>query len=243
MTKTTAVFGLMAVCALAGAPGASAQEEVVRTGFVDINFGAQSTQHEFTTSQTPTIYDEAASITSSQPIENGPMFEIGAGVRVMPNVTVGARFSTFGFGRTSTSTIVASIPDPVAYGRPKTVTQTTPDLTHREQGIHFQAAWFKAVTPKFDVSLSGGPSVIRVSQQLTSSVTVPTGTQTIAVAKETQKGTALGFNLGGDGTFMFTPQFGLGLFVHYAQGSVDLPAVTGLKVGGLQSGLGFRARF
>jgi hypothetical protein len=42
---------------------------------------------------------------------------------------------------------------------------------------------------------------------------------------------------------MFNPKYGFGLFVRYAQGTVDLPAVTGVKVGGLQSGVGFRARF
>jgi len=243
VTKTTSVFGVIATCVLAGAGSAQAQEAVVKTGFVAVNFGAQSTQHGLATSESPTIYDEAASNTSSQPIHNGAILEIGGGYRVLQNVTIGARFSTFGFGRTSESLVIAQIPDPVAYNRSKTVTQTTPDLTHSEQGIHLQATWFKAVTPRIDVSVSGGPSFIRVSQQLTASVAVPAGTQTISVTKETQTGTALGFNAGLDGAFMFNPQYGIGLFVRYAQGTVDLPAVTGLKVGGLQSGLGLRVRF
>lgn len=243
MTKATFVCGVVAICVVAGARGAHAQEDVVTAGFVAVNFGAQSTQHVLATSQTPTIYDEAATVTSSQPIHNGPILEIGAGYRVLRNVTMGARFSAFGFGRTSTSTVVASIPDPVAYGRPKTVTQATPDLTHSEQGIHVQATWFKAVSPKLDVSASGGPSFIRVRQQLTATVTVPTGTQTIAPTKETQSGTALGFNVGFDAAFMVNPRYGVGLFVRYAEATLDLPAVSGLKVGGLQSGLGFRARF
>jgi hypothetical protein len=241
--QTTFVSGVFVIAVLAGAGAADAQQELVKTGFVAVNFGAQSTQRELATSQTSTIYDETATITSSQPIHNGPILEIGGGYRVRPNVTVGARFSTFGFGRTSESTVVASIPDPVAYNRPKTVTQTTPDLTHSEQGIHIQATWFKAVTPRIDVSLSGGPSFIHVSQQLTANITVPTGTQTITVTKETQTGTAIGFNAGFDGAVMVNPQYGVGLFVRYTQGTVDLPAVTGLKVGGLQSGLGLRVRF
>ena len=241
--KATFVCGILATCLLAGARTAHAQQELIKTGFVAVNFGAQSTQRELATSQTSTIYDETATITSSQPIHNGPILEIGGGYRVWPNVTVGARFSTFGFGRTSESTVVASIPDPVAYNRPKTVTQSTSDLTHSEQGMHIQATWFKAVTPRMDISLSGGPSFIHVSQQLTANVTVPPGTQTIVATMEMQSGTAIGFNVGFDGAFMFNPQYGLGLFVRYTQGTVDLPAVTGLKVGGLQSGLGVRVRF
>jgi hypothetical protein len=241
VTKTTSVFGVIATCVLAGAGSAQAQETLVKTGFVAVNFGAQSTQHDLATSESPTIYDEAASITSSLPIHNGPILEIGGGYRVLQNVSVGARFTSF-FGRESESTVIAQIPDPVAYGRLRPIVQTTPDLSHSERGIHIQGTWFKAVTPRIDVAVSGGPSFISVSQQVTS-VTVPSGTQTIAVTKETQTGNAIGFNVGLDGTLMLNRSYGVGVFVRYAQGTVDLPAVTGLEVGGLQSGLGLRVRF
>ena len=235
------MFGLLAACMLAGTTAAQAQEPVIKTGFIAVNFGAQSTQHDIAISQSPIIYDEAASITTSQAIHNGPILEIGGGYRVLENVTVGGRYSMFS-GRASDSTITAQIPDPVAYGRLRPIVQTTPDLAHSEHGIHIQATWFKAVTPKFDVAVSGGPSFIRVSQDFTN-VTVPAGTQTIAVTKITQTGTAIGFNTGFDGMFMFNPSYGIGAFVRYTQGKVDLPSVPGLRVGGVQSGVGFRVRF
>lgn len=243
VTQWTAICGLVAWSVFAGARVAHAQQSVVKTGFVSIDVGAQSTQRDFVTSQTQTIYDETAPITSSQSIPNGAIVEVGAGYRVWPNVTLGGRFSTFGFGRTSSSTLVASIPDLITYGQPKSVTELTPDLQHREHGIHVEATWFTAVTPKLDVSVSGGPSFILVSQDLTASVTVPALTQTIVVVKETQSGTAIGFNAGFEAAYMFSPQYGLGLFVRYVRGTVDLPAVSGLVVGGLQSGVGFRVRF
>jgi hypothetical protein len=242
VTKTTIVLGAMATYLLAGAASVRAQDSVLKTGFITVNLGAQLTTHNLATTQTLTVYQETATISSSQPIPNGPIFEIGGGLRVWGDIAVGARYSEFGFGQTVTSSVVASIPDPVFYDRPKTVTQTTTDLSHREHGIHVQATWFKAVTPKFDIALSGGPSFIQVSQEI-ATATVPAGSQTISVATDTQTGTALGFNAGFDGTYMFTKGLGAGLFVQFAQGTVDLPAAAGVKVGGLQSGLAVRMRF
>ena len=98
------------------------------------------------------------------------------------------------------------------------------------------------MTDKIDVAFSAGPSFIHVTQQL-ATVTVPAGTQNATASQETQAGTAIGANVGFDGTYMFTPRFGVGLFARYAGGSVDLPAVSGLRVGGFRTGLGFRTRF
>ena len=44
--KAMCVCGVIAICVSASARGAYAQEEVVKTGFVALNFGAQSTQHD-----------------------------------------------------------------------------------------------------------------------------------------------------------------------------------------------------
>jgi hypothetical protein len=42
---------------------------------------------------------------------------------------------------------------------------------------------------------------------------------------------------------MFTRQLGLGVFLRYAGATVDLPAASGIKVGGLRTGVGFHVRF
>ena len=243
MKQSASVWGML-LGVLTVVPPLHAQDGLINKGFLAVSFGAQSSQHDLEATTTPTIYDETATINTSQPIHNGPVLDIGAGYRVWPNVTLGARFSTFGFGsRKSTSTVTASIPDPVAYDRPRVVVKETPDLTHSEQGIHVQATWFHAVTPRLHVALAGGPSFIIVHQQLAATVAVPPGTQTITVTSATQTGTALGYNAGLDATFMFTPDYGFGVFGRYAAGTVDLPAASGVKVGGLQSGVGIKVRF
>jgi len=76
-----------------------------------------------------------------------------------------------------------------------------------------------------------------------SAVTVPSRTQNINIATGSEEGTAKGVNVGVDGTYLFTPRVGAGIFLRYAGGSVDLPSAPGLKVGGFQAGIGARIRF
>ena len=126
--------------------------------------------------------------------------------------------------------------------RPKIVTGNTSGLDRSELGVHLQAVWRTPVTDKTDVSFSAGPSFIRVTQQV-ATASLRAGTQNIDVTQKSESGTALGINVGFDGSYMFRPQFGAGLFVRYAGGSVDLPAVSNVKVGGFQGGFGLRVRF
>jgi hypothetical protein len=42
---------------------------------------------------------------------------------------------------------------------------------------------------------------------------------------------------------MMSPGLGIGVWVRYTYGKLDLPDITGLTVGGLQGGVGLRARF
>lgn len=221
--------------------GAQGLASPVNAGYLNVNVGAQPQRRTIRTADSFSLYDETATVTSSQPIKNGPMFDVSGGYRVTRRFVIAVGVSSF--RSSSTSTITASIPDPSVFDRPKTVTQDTSDLGRTEVGVHMQAVWFIPVTDKIDVALSAGPSFIRVTQELTPTVTVPARTQNISASEESQSGTALGVNVGFDGTYMLTPRYGAGVFLRFAGGSVDLPAVADLKVGGFQGGFGFRVRF
>lgn len=244
MTKTKSVLGVMMAVLLAGAGEARAQRQPAGggRGFLNVNVGAQPQQRLITTSESFPLYDETATITSSQPVENGPIFEVSGGYRILRSLGIGATVSFFP-GRSSSSTVVATIPDLIFVDRPRTITTTTSGLSHTETGVHLQATWFLPISDNFEIALSGGPSFIRVEQQLTATASVPAGTQNVNVSLATETGTALAINVGVDGSYMFSPQYGVGLFVQYAGGSVDLPSVSNLEVGGLRTGLGFRVRF
>ena len=56
-----------------------------------------------------------------------------------------------------------------------------------------------------------------------------------------QSGVAKGGNAGFQGTYLFTPRYGVDVFARYAGGVGDLPAVSNVTVGGFQTGLGFTA--
>jgi hypothetical protein len=242
--KSTTVLVLISAALLAGPRPAAAQAQAASDAvmFLNLNAGIQPQQRNVTTTHSFTVYDEAATVTSSQPIEGGPMFDVTAGYRVKPNFALAVGVSLF--STTGTSSLQAAIPDPIFTDRPRITGATTTGLHHIEVGVHLQAVWFFPVTERIDVALSAGPSLFRLSQELTPTVTVPAGTQNIVVVTDTQTGTALGFNAGFDGSYMFKPELGLGVFARYAGASAELESADKhLTVGGFQTGLGLRVRF
>jgi hypothetical protein len=82
-----------------------------------------------------------------------------------------------------------------------------------------------------------------VKQELVSSITVPPGTQDANLNVETESKTAFGVNLGVDGSYLITRNYGVGVFIRYAGGQVDLPSAEDMRVGGFQAGVGARLRF
>ena len=240
MTQTTTVLALITFAWLSAAEARAQQPPPASAGFITVNVGAQPQRRTINTSESFSLYDEKATVTSNQPIKNGVIFDVSGGYRVWRQVALGVGLSSF--RSRGDAGIIASIPDPGFFDRPKIVTGTTSGLDRSELGVHLQAVWRTPVTDKVDVSLSAGPSFISVKQQV-ATASVRTRTQDIDVIQKSESGTAVGINVGFDGSYMFQPQYGVGMFVRYAGGSVDLPAVSDVKVGGLQGGFGFRLRF
>jgi len=208
------------------------------TAFVNIGIGIQPHTRTVTATDSFPLFDETATITSVQEIRNGALFEVGGGYHVSPRFAVGAGFSTF--GRAGTGTITASIPDPIFFDRPAIDAANVSDLEHKERSLHLQAIYVAPVSPKVHVAVSAGPSFIFVSQDFG---TATVGSQGFAPTHKTETGTAFGFNVGAQITYLFRPQYGLGFFVGYDGGSLDLPSSAGMHVGGFRTGLAFQTRF
>ena len=242
MTKTSRILACMTVVVAAAGSEAGAQTTPAPAdkGFLNINVGAQPPQRAIATSETRPVFGETATISTSQGIKNGPMFDVTGGYRVWHRLAFGIGFSRF--SSTSDGNVVAAIPSPLFFNQLKTVTATQTGLVHSENGIHLQAVWLIPVTTKFDVSVAVGPSFIAVSQDVPA-VTIPAGTQTLSVTTGSEQATAKGVNVGFDLNYLFTRNYGAGLFLRYAGGHVDLPSAPGLSVGGLQAGIGARIRF
>jgi len=221
-------------------------------GFVNVNFGMQIKGTQLVTAtDTFPIYDESAKLTSAQTIDSqAPFFDIGAGVRLFGNFGAG-----FSYSRLSTSgpaVVTASVPSPLVYDQPRTATSSIPDLTHVEQGYHFNAIWMLPISDKLDVMFSAGPTVFQLEQ---GTVLIPTvkevGPPYTAVTLETSTavttGTRVGFNVGADLSFRLTGMLGVGAMVRYSAATFDLTpeggAAMDVKVGGFQLGGGLRIRF
>lgn len=240
LKKVTLVMAVLLISA-SGAGTARAQDEIVPMGFFNIDAGAQPQRQSITATNSFPLYDETATVTVGQRIRNGAVLDVSGGVRVAHNLAAGVGFSQF--GRAGTGTVSASIPSPRFYNQPLLVNQYADNLDHTERAIHGRVTWFVPMTKSIDVSISGGPSFIHVVQGLATGVSVLPGTQTISLGNQTQSGNAFGANAGADANVMLAPAFGVGLWVRYSYGKLDLPDVKGLRVGGIQTGLGFRARF
>jgi hypothetical protein len=213
----------------------------IEKGFIDIRAGAQPQRRTITPGTSFSLYDETATISSSQPINNGPMFDVTGGFRVSRRWVVAVGVSSF--KSSNPATVTTSIPDPSFFDRPKVSTAQTGDLDRTELGVHPQVVWFFPRSEKFDIAVSAGPSIYRVRQQLVPGVSVAARTQNATYTVATQSATAFGINAGAEATYNLTPRQGVGFFLRYAGASTDLPGADGLKIGGLQGGVNFRIRF
>jgi hypothetical protein len=241
MPTMRSLLWVMLMIAAAVNAGAQTQPAPASLGFVNLNFGTQPSSRTLAKSDSFPVYGETASFTTTQENGSGAVFDITAGYRFWPNVAAAVGFSNF--SNTSDSAVAATIPNPLFFDQPRSVSSTVADLKHSERGVHLQAVWFVPITNQLDVALSAGPSFIRVSQDLVSSLTVPAGTQNATANVATETKTAMGFNIGVDGSYLFTRNFGAGVFVRYAGAEADLPSAPDLRVGGFQAGVGARVRF
>lgn len=239
MKQTTMVLWAFACLALSHATLASAQAPT-GAGFLNVNLGAQPQRRTLRTSESFTLYDEKATITGTLPIKNGVVFDLTGGYRVDQRLAIAVGVSSF--RSSGDGGIIASIPDPAFFDRPKVVGRDTSGLERSELGVHLQAVWTTPVSDRVDVSVSAGPSLIRATQQFATG-SIPVGTRNFDLTQRSESGTALGVNAGVDLAYLFSPQYGVGLFLRYAGGSVDLPTASSVKVGGFQGGLGLRLRF
>jgi hypothetical protein len=240
VNKATIFLMVLAVWT-ATARSARAQAELLQSGFINVDAGAQPQRQTITASASFPLYDEVATVTDVQRIRNGMVFDVSGGVRVASNLAAGVGFSQF--GRSGTGTVTASIPSPRVFDQPLLVSRDADQLSHTERTIHGRITYFMSLTETFDVSVSGGPSYIHVVQGLATGLTVAPGTQSVSLGTATQSGNAFGVNGGIDANYMVQSSVGLGVWVRYTYGKLDLPDVKNFKVGGLQGGLGLRARF
>jgi hypothetical protein len=69
-------------------------------------------------------------------------------------------------------TVNATLPHPVFFDQPRTVTVTQSGAKHSEDVVHINAIWMMPVAQKLDIGIFGGPSIFSVKQDAVTAVTV-----------------------------------------------------------------------
>jgi len=217
--------------------------------WIALNGATQTGTQDFGLSTTSTLYDEQATLKTTQSVKGGATAEISALVRVWRDFSLGAAYS--GLNSAQGGSITASVPHPLAYDRPRTAAAQIDSLQHRERAVHIFAAWSRRLGDRMDVTVSGGSTIFQVKQDFITGMTISeTGgayasVDVDAVNKVTINENAPGFNIGGDFTYMITRFLGAGAFVRYSAGKLDVKAgdqTINLNVGGFQIGGGVRTR-
>jgi len=230
------------MCGLA-APSAHAQMTWTDKGFLNVTGGIQTGSHTLATDTSFDLYDERATVGTTQDISGGAFFDLSAGYKVWGNVALGAGYSWT--SSKADAAVSALIPDRDFFDRHRAVTASANDLNHTESAVHLMAVYMMPVTDKVDVGLSAGPTIFQVSQDLPGALTVSEPGPTVTGAAVTEiKKTTIGFNVGVDVTYLVTKKIGIGGLARYTKGSADLDGATEkLTVGGFQLGGGIRIRF
>jgi hypothetical protein len=217
--------------------------------FANVNGGYQTGSHDFETTKTFALYGETATVKTGHEIGNGGLLDISGGVRIWSNVGAGIGYSRF--QDSNDITIQASLPHPLFFDQPRSVSVPAPGLEHSESVVHLFGLWVLPVGAKVDVAFFGGPSIFSVKQDLVTDIqvlrpeTAPFPGTVTGIARDTAKKTTAGVNLGADFSYMVTPQLGGGVFVRYSSASAELSAgglTVKTDVGGFQIGGGLRVR-
>lgn len=211
-------------------------------GFLNVSGGVKTGAKDVTTTLAYPLYDETATVETSRSVGDGFLWDVTAGVRVWKNMAIGA--SVAGRSANGDGTTAASIPHPIFYDQPRSVTGSIAGMKHRELWGSLLAVWVFPVTSQLEVMAMAGPTVVRVEHELAGSVAVTeASTPGVTVSLSTVSKSVWGATAGLEGRYMFTKRFGLGAFARYSGAKVNLTSTTKLDVGGLQMGAGIRVRF
>ena len=217
--------------------------------FVGINGLYQPGRETIEQAVSYTAYDEQATAGATQDVKNGGgMFDFGGGYRTN---RYGVGISYTQFKSNNSANISASVPHPLFFDRPRTVSMTLDGLEHTEHVVHLQAYYFVPVAEKMDVGVFIGPSFFNVKQDFVSGLGSFTEssnfeTVTIPAGKAPVEDSPVGFNIGGELTYMITPNVAGAFLLRFSRANADFSfegAEVSMNVGNVQVGAGVRLRF
>ena len=228
----------------------NAQDRAFERGFISVNAVSQVSNLS-TALDTPSFVpsDPAKRYGVGYSPPDGSAFDLGGGLRVWRNLSIGLAVSRFdAVGHATIDSL-----DPFTFSRHWTVAHRR----HRQLGYHLQASWVVRVADRLDVAFFAGPSVFRVRHARVDGVEIADGVDVpmdnfvwlpSVVSVTTQEVTDRfpGYSFGFDFTVRLTDRIGLGVLAR-TTGSLGLTRHGRGRVlpvaGGSHVGIGARVRF
>ena len=227
--------------------------------YINIGFGVEDGKTDFADSKPFAIYDETATINSTSSFTSGGLLDVGVGVRIWRNLSVGAAYHQE--ANTSSTTLSGTVPHPIFFNSSRNVSLKVDGEERTESAQHMVLGWTMPFGSKLDVTLFAGPSWFRLQQDVAALQTDAAGTPRLSEAapftkvilnatKETRKKSVMGYNAGFDVAYMAwqndSVRLGVGGFLRYTSATAKILMLTKeleTTVGGIQFGFGGRVRF
>jgi len=217
---------------------------------VSINVGSQLSSTTFTSTTSFPVNAETSTINTSYTVSSGQLFDGGFLYRLSGNFGDGVAVSSY--SERHNAAVSGSSPHPFFFNTPRAFTGTAAGLQRSELAAHIQAAYVMS-SNRYDVAISGGPTIFRVGQDLVSNVTLvetyPYDTVTFSSATTVRADkTKLGFNVGVDVGFKFSSNLGVGGLLRFSRATASLPLAgsatdVNIDAGGVQVAGGVRFYF
>jgi hypothetical protein len=214
-----------------------------QTFLAGANVGAQvsSTRTE-TTAFNFNLYGESATVSNVRSVPNTVAFDVFGAARLRGNFGVAG--IAIQRNANSDGAVTASVPSPIFFDQPRSVTTSVADMTHRERWAGAYGAYMLKLDEKMGVLFMGGPMIAAVDHSLATSATVTEGTSApvVVVGLTENNKTVWGFGAAVDFHYMATRNIGVGAQARYISATANFTDGK-VKVGGLQVAAGIRIGF
>lgn len=195
-------------------------------------------------------FAEAGSIATNYGNRSGLAFDVLFAQPLARSFGVGVGFDYY--LRSHHATVDARVPHPFFFNQLRTGTFETEGLSAHEAAVNIPAVWMPPAFGALKIMVFGGPTIFRVSQTVVTDLVLderyPYDTVTITGVKTGErKSTLVGFHVGGDVAYFFTPSVGVGGGARYSHAKMkfdqDDDVTTHGVAGGFSALAGLRFLF
>lgn len=203
----------------------------------------------FSETFTFTQYLEEGSSSRTYDGGKGVVFEAGAIVGITG--PLGVMGSVEVYSSSFDAQFQESLPHPLYFDQPRTVSGSVAGLQYKENAVHLDAV-FTRVMNKVTVDVFGGPTLFFTNTEILDAIniasTYPFDEATVSGTTKTKiDDKPIGFNAGGSVTWKLTDVVGIAFQARYSRATIQLARASGspieLDAGGFRVGGGLRLAF